>query len=270
MKGSFAGIMSMLTLPNGATSGARIVLDPITGEIVIYDANDNILIRLAGDTGILVPVPGDPTRYVEIKRTALNEPVVRIVSGDGVLSMGAGGGSPLILFADDSSSHIWEVGTNGDRWAIATTTPGNPSFSLIEETGITLRSSEVGNAVLFNNLNGFLHSGFVSPWAPENYTDMDLPAGWGTIEPCQYKIFPDGMVRLRGIVDASVSPIPDGTVLTTLPEYYRPTQTGFHPICFDASTTHGRALVYTTGVIELYECPNNMPALDSICFSSID
>jgi hypothetical protein len=50
MRSLIASLRS-LTLPYGSTSGERIVLDGVNGEIRIYDANDNLVIKIDGDNG---------------------------------------------------------------------------------------------------------------------------------------------------------------------------------------------------------------------------
>jgi hypothetical protein len=53
LKSSVASLRE-LTLPFGATSGARIELDGITGEIRVYDADNNLLIQIDGTDGFQV------------------------------------------------------------------------------------------------------------------------------------------------------------------------------------------------------------------------
>ena len=48
---SNAASLRVLTLPAGATSGSRIVLNGITGEIQIFDASNNLVIQIDGDDG---------------------------------------------------------------------------------------------------------------------------------------------------------------------------------------------------------------------------
>jgi hypothetical protein len=50
---SLIASLRTLTLPAGATSGARIVLDGVTGQIRLFDANDDLRLRLNPTGGIL-------------------------------------------------------------------------------------------------------------------------------------------------------------------------------------------------------------------------
>src|SRR5262245_9942868 len=54
-----------LTLPFGATSGKRIVLDGVNGTITVYDADGDIRIRLGSSSqGILELGTGDPLQTI--------------------------------------------------------------------------------------------------------------------------------------------------------------------------------------------------------------
>lgn len=108
----------------------------------------------------------------------------------------------------------------------------------------------------------------------ETWNSMTLPGGYGELTSCDYKLYPDGMVRLRGIADATPgaggpgAALAAGTVITTLPAGYRPVQDHLFVIAFDSSATKGRVIVRTTGNVEIYDAPNDRPSLDGIEFDT--
>lgn len=134
--------------------------------------------------------------------------------------------------------------------------------------GIYLRKVGLSRLVLFDVNTGFMHSA-TSVSTRETWNTFTLPAGWTAAIACQYKLYPDGIVRMRGITDANVSPIPDGTVIGALSAGYRPTQAEMFVVAFDNSTTKGRAVVRTNGNVEIYDAPNDFVSLSGIAFSVI-
>lgn len=123
--------------------------------------------------------------------------------------------------------------------------------------------------VYYDSDDGFLK---VADWltgTAEGWNNMTLPAGWTADVPCQYKLFPDGMVRFRGRANATVSPIPDGTAITTIPVGYRPAQQTIVPISFSTATQTGRLRVQSNGVVDVFFAPNDLPIFDAMQYSVI-
>lgn len=120
-------------------------------------------------------------------------------------------------------------------------------------------------SVIFNNGNGLLYAGFDQ--TVETWRTLTLPVGWTAVDPCQARVYPDGVVRCRGTISASVNPIPNGTVLFTLPPHMCPPNALLLPAVFNNSAQHGRFVVRANGDVEIYEAPNDGPALNSISFA---
>lgn len=195
-----------------------------------------------------------------------------VVRGD-VISVGALYTTRILdgeIIIELNSNPVDNVRIN--RESIEFNDAGTSSFTLLDYVdgeGLGFRDNSSTRGVYYDNDTGFLIVADSTPWTKEGWNNLTLPAGWTADQPCQYKLFPDGMVRLRGIANANVSPIPAGTVLATLPAGYRPAQVFITPIVFDSSPNHGRALVRTNGNIEIYEAPNDLPCLESISFSTV-
>lgn len=135
------------------------------------------------------------------------------------------------------------------------------------EDGAVLKGA-TARGVIMDRASGYLFRGSgttSSATAKEDWTNLSLTGGWSSIDTVQYKLFPDGVLRMRGIADAGGA-IVDGTAVGTLPAGYRPSMNALIPLVFDASVTHGRALVRTNGRVEVYEAPNQYPSLSCVEF----
>lgn len=226
-----------IVLPTGATSGTRIELDGITGEISGYDSSDRERVEM-NNGGFLVrqfPAP-DPD----------NPPIAYLTGAQ--LKLGHETDVDYTTFYQD-----WEI-VFQDLTAF--------SSALISRLGNNLRFRAATGGYI--NCQSFLR------YSGEAWNDLTLPAGWAATLPAQYKRYPDGTVRLRGIINAVPNPIPGGTAIGPLPAGYRPAQDELFVIGFDSSATKGRAIVRSaTGNIEIYDAPNDLPSLSGIQFDSV-
>jgi hypothetical protein len=102
------------------------------------------------------------------------------------------------------------------------------------------------------------------------WTAFPITGNWTMVNSVEYRADALGNIMLRGIpryTPAAV--IPDGTLLGTLPLYYRPPQDFLTTICYDVITTKGRVLIRTNGDVEFYDAGNRFPSLDGVLFSSL-
>lgn len=298
---SFIAALRSLTLPFNATTGTRIVLDGITGLIRIYNASNQLEAEIKpGGVITVYNTALSPASYINLSGSLMS-----VVSGDGSHAVYAlaGAASANLQVVDSSGSNVYmEVSTGSipySRWESRvggasvnylqvlcdqdhadidyTPNTGNPMLlRFLENVGVMLTPTQAATAkrgVFWDTSDGFLKSQTfnVSTAArtTEGWNNLTLPAGWVADQPTQYKLYPDGVVRLRGIANANVSPIPNGTTLATLPAGYRPAQYTLIPNAYDASATKGRLEITTAGAINVYDAPNDLPCLDSVTFSTI-
>jgi hypothetical protein len=74
---SLIASLRTLVLPFGATTGSRIVLDGVTGQILVYDANDDLRFRLNPSGGI-----------IELSSAGVNENLLGDIQASGQGSIG--------------------------------------------------------------------------------------------------------------------------------------------------------------------------------------
>ena len=190
-------------------------------------------------------------------------------SGSSEIQLTVQAGQPFIEFTDSA----------GDQWTLQTVQNGGnaqfviqmpfqvgPEITLTENFGIYMRPDDSAlSGILLDPNDRYLKRG-INTSTPENWTNLSLNSATAT-QPCQYKLFPDGMVRCRGEADHTLNPIPGGTVLFTLPAGYRPDQECRFPAVFNGATAHGKFTVRTNGNVEIGDAPNDKPCLESIVFS---
>lgn len=136
---------------------------------------------------------------------------------------------------------------------------------------IGFRGDSSKRGAYYNRATGFLATGSYDPIVLEGWVNFTFAAGWGAPgQPCSYKLFPDGLVRLRGIANHTAAGVPGaGTLVTTLPVGYRPVQYTLIPNAYDASATKGRVEVNTDGTVRVFDAPNDFPCFDSVTFSVV-
>lgn len=300
MQSRNAYIMGSFVIPEGATTGTRIEFDAELGRIRIYNAANQLeaviepggvitvydtsqspspYVQLEGSN--LWVVSGDETHYFRANATATGA-TMQVVDDDGTNISGSisSAGVPFfrtehrIAGADVCQLQI-DVDQNKANLEYLTTPGGAVTIRqrFLKNAGIMWWGSTVTRTTFWDIATGFLKSGTYNSGTDvrttENWNNLALNAGWTADVPCQYKLFPDGIVRLRGIANFNVSPVPGGQNLATLPAGYRPTQYTLIPNAYDASATKGRIEIQTTGVISIYDAPNDLPCLDSVSFSTI-
>lgn len=82
---SFTASLRTLVLPFGATTGPRIELDGITGEIRVYDTSGDLYASITPAGGIRVQDPTDPDRNVRLninEPTDPDDPILSYATGD--------------------------------------------------------------------------------------------------------------------------------------------------------------------------------------------
>lgn len=235
--------------------------DPVTirkGVIVSIQGTTppTVTVYLSGDT---TEVPG--IRFVRSYRPVVSDTVLMLQQGKQYTVL-------------DVISDAYPVGQIfASLMATVLNTPlvqyvGTNTVNLhLGEDGAVIKGSTV-RGVIVDRASGYLFRGSgttSSATAKEDWTNLSLTGGWSSVDTVQYKLYPDGVVRLRGIADAGGA-IVDGTAVGILPSGYRPSVNVLRGTVFDATPTHGRVLVRPNGRVEIYEAPNQYPSLSGVEF----
>jgi hypothetical protein len=220
----------------------------IAQAIAIHDASGNLIIQIGPSPSIVIyNVPPSPAKIT--LATVGAQPSITFTGDDGSdrYSIENSVGVPSTL-------DIGDPGTAHSRIHIDNATPQGVSIYGDNSVGVRVRSTD-----------GYLYADRLS--GIEDWQTVTLPGGWGVFFPCQFILDASGFVNMRGLVNAVPNPIPNGTIITTMPAGYRPFNVSLYTIAFDSSFATGVAILRTNGDIELYNAPNNLPWLNSIRYS---
>lgn len=144
----------------------------------------------------------------------------------------------------------------------------NHYLEVIGQKGIGFRDSAHASGVYFHADFGYLMVADAATGAPETWTQATLAANFTHLgEPLQYRLFPDGTVKLRGGVNYTPGTPASATDVFTLPAGYRPNANRLYVVPHWGSGTPGRILIQTNGLVETYDAPNGQIAFDAIEFS---
>ena len=237
----------ILTLPGGATSGARIVIDGTRDAIFVYDAGNNLTESLAASSG----TDGQGNNYQAGYSVyyAGNKPFFNV--------------SPTSLtienFAQTASWNILSALPFGDFVYTGAGVPGVPGSALqlpINPAGTTLNW-------LMSNITAFQPGG-IGTFTPETWHNLSLNPGFQTLPGFgtpRYRIEPiaGGTVRLSGFVQLTANQA-QGTTIATLPAAYRPTVPRYFLTANNLSGGSGQVEsihVNTNGDIDLGEAGSN-------------
>lgn len=200
-----------IVLPWGATSGPRIVIDAINGEMVFYDANDVPVIKLGPDNGEqTIAVQDAIGNWIKmyVDTGFFNRPVLEFAAitagGLGIVShitadsVGTGALDSYTELRLQNNS----LDTNSSLYVRSGTGDGVTQRAEIAVDQPLTVDGETWHAITFNG-----------------------PAGWANLgglwQTAQYRKEPvEKTVRLRGVVLGGTKT--DATVIATLPVGYRP------------------------------------------------
>lgn len=215
---------SSLTIPTGATSGARIVLDGVTGLISVYNASDQLVDTIGGAFGEIISYAVALTQDIAMRegRLLLGTASTDFTNSGKIYGDVLSGGSMVL-----------DTGTGG------TVPPLDDALSMFLRAGQTNRTT--GNAASPHVVIGddALNSA-ADLWITGSIIAADIPtqsrqtwqtpsynAGWaggdvaGTFRPMQYRFDPMNNLYLSGAFHTtSATP---STFAFVLPAAYRPT-----------------------------------------------
>lgn len=244
-----------LILPFGKSTGTRIDLDGVNGWILVYNAANELILSLSptagtdasGNSFVAGYAAYDPGQSYALMNSGTFE-ITSDASPDIYTTIQQG----LIQFTeDDFVSRAFQMNFDSDA-------------------GLNLRCLSTTRRAVWHGPNGFWYAGTGDGYTREDWTDVAFAANWQHwTERTQYKLMPDGTVRLKGSAQYTAGVPAGGTDIFTLPAGYRPPQQRLYVIPHWASATHSRILILPTGVVEIYDAPNEFPAFDIISFSTI-
>lgn len=281
-----AYILGSFVIPEGAETGTRIEFDAENGWILIYDASDNLIISISPIAGTDADGNAILPGLVSYATPNAQTDTMQISTGGDIKSLPSPGrpardvdgriqflGSPASNSDQSGSVSIFTPGNFGGDCApvfqmaspsVDGVAKGDATLVMQGTTDAQTNAFRIRTGGYITKLTHISNDGTVQA---EIWRNIPLAANWTADQPLQYRLFPDGTVRLRGIGNFNVSPIPAGTLLGTLPAGYRPAQYTLIPIAFDVSATKGRCEVGTNGQIRIYDAPNDLPCLDSVSFA---
>lgn len=303
MKDIIAALQS-LVLPWDATTGTRIVLDGVNGKIQVYNALNQLEAEIV--PGGVITVWNNsisPPAYVQLQGSHMY-----VVSGDDShyvdVSAGPAIASVQVVENSTDTNVLLSVDTNGvpySRWehrvgavvnymqvsCDAATgkisyQPNFADFSLdqhfVEGAGIRWYCADpaLGNTrgFFYDQAAGFIKSqarnGGTGAFTTENWINAALAGTFTALaETPQYKLLPDGMVKLQGGVHSTAGVPAGGTVVFTLPAGYRPASTRLYAAAQWGTAVMARLLVTSAGQVQIYDATVTDFPLDVVSFSTI-
>lgn len=274
MAGSWSNsYQTSLTLPTGATTGARIVLDGASDLILVYDSSDDLIASVAPDD---TTDPAGTTVYQGITNYAGDE-YVQLGSGNLILGVNPDPLNPLFVpqpglvgIIGDSSAIFIQSATNQDLPDIASIQPtgghtsvgtGHATFPHHETSGdiwIDPKSTVLSTVIpagmsdptpeTWHIVGTGTNPAYLGTWAAS--TTFNTTTGFPRLE---FRKMAEDDVWLYGCCVAGAAP---GTDLFTLPSGYRPLADRPQVPCnfFDASAGTVRAgmlQVLTSGAVSV-------------------
>jgi hypothetical protein len=243
MRSLFAALRS-LGLPFGVSTGKRIFLDGVNGQIIMYDANNTAVITESPD-GIHLESTGG---FIDL------DPSVGGVPFD-VTQIRFGSGSRDVAIIEGTHFDAFAMAlqlTSGVRTGV-----GYSRLQLRDDAVSLFADDGAGDT------NGILlgpdSSTVNEPWAIQGETWHNLPlsGGWGVSIQPQYRLAPDGDVVFRGRVAGGSVVI--GAVVGTVPVGYRipAAYAGIRYICgrSDATAQYGEIQVQANGDLIVAAAP---------------
>lgn len=190
---SFIAALRSLVLPYGATTGARIVLDGVTGAISIYDSAGNLQLTLTPDDGLTIY--DDTGAYRIILGTILNAVYSTMIMSSGA----ANETSDALISLYDTNARNRMVIAPGERnskgsieWTIASADGSNTLPSMLQAVCLSLDDASSLRPII--DLTGA--SAPAETQQPRTVV-YDLWAG----EPTSYMVAPTQLRSLgRGVV----------------------------------------------------------------------
>lgn len=226
--------ITTLTIPTGATTGARVVIDGTTGFITVYNAANQAVDTIGGPAGaILVSSPG--AAQVEIVagqvefgtgdiETQFPSVIASTNIGQLTIQSGSNAGLPLNFQAQAVFNQAVNPG-------------GTPTIVISEKAAAAATNLLIGGAVVAADNSGTAYIWQSASAAyGANWSDSNIFSGLGGHTGVEYRRMPDDTVWIYGYAQTAAGA--GTTVFTLASGYYDP-----------AASTTGYALRERGGVV---------------------
>lgn len=275
-------VIQTITIPSGATTGTRIVIDGVNGTINVYDMNNVLVGQWRASDAVMMfqndamtgkmefhpsglpsygvypgiyffaaNTPGGyaGAAYIQANPDVNNSPQIGINSGQYIDTSGLHGARGRLFMQDHVSSLAQiDVSTQSEIGGAFESTDTTATIHYTDPTtGTQIRPfyvTHVGN------------SNCDQPILNDSWQNVVFSNGWGNaggFSAVQARIDTSGYLRLRG--NASGGTLTDGTVMFTLPAGYAPVSTNVLPAAVTASvnpTQLSRVIVNSSGTVQVF------------------
>ena len=225
---SLIAALRNLTLPFGATTGQRIVLDADQGVILVYDVNNDLVGSIAPDDkpGVYL---GGISAYDNLSGQVANMDGVQVafrawgpttpayVADGRIQSDNSGNSVPVVLVLIPPTYHLSGHGAELDLFSAV------PDAFGFADGYATLSDSSAGTGRPIDFIiSGSVYAADPSNIVPtrESWHALPLSNAWANVgvgfQTAQYRRMPDGNVRVRGSIGSGTA-----NAFGTLPAGYR-------------------------------------------------
>jgi hypothetical protein len=293
-------VIQTITIPSGATTGTRIVIDGVNGTINVYDANNVLVGQWRSSDAVMMfqndsmtgkmefhpsGLPGYGSypgiyffaantpggyagaAYIQANPDANNSPQIGINSGQYIDTSGLHGARGRIFLAD----HVISI-NNID---VTTNAEIGGSFEAFDNS-VIMRYTDPTNSA---NSIGIFATGIANfnttvPILNDTWKNVTFSNSWSNnagFSACQCRMDTSGYVHLRG--SALPGTRTDGTTILTLPAGYAPPATKIVGAAVTASTNPSiltRLEINTDGTVQVFGAASPVISimLDGITFES--
>ena len=240
-------------IPTGATSGARIVLNGITGEIEIYNSANQLVDRIGGAQGFIRNIDPSTGLEVSLGNGELNFPVSRAKITQNTGNNGLDLESGIPFPAGTNRRSILELIQGTTTGVTGTTNAATAKF--VPESGALAEDVYVAGSVVFCDT-----SGVITTWQTPGYTVNFAAGSTASVnyQNLQYRFDNQNNVFIEGAFHALNALAAGAYGIFTLPAgppTYRPAKIhavpGLHVSAADAFKATIRVNVDPTGAVAL-------------------
>lgn len=292
-------VIQTITIPSGATTGTRIVIDGVNGTISVYDANNVLVGQWRSSDAVMMFQNDAMTGKMEFHPSGL--PGYGSFPGIYFFAANTPGGfaGAAYIQANPDANNSPQIGINSGQYLDTSGLHEVRGRIFMADHGLTIGNIDVttqnfvgGWIALDDNefilaftdpttastigifAAGTKNFGADVPIITDTWQNVTFSNGWsnnGGFSACQVRMDTSGYVRLRG--SALPGTRTDGTVICTLPAAYVPPATKIVGAAVTASsnpTVLTRLIINTNGTIQVFGAGSPVVSvmLDGITFES--
>lgn len=292
-------VIQTITIPSGATTGTRIVIDGVNGTISVYDANNVLVGQWRSSDAVMLFQNDSMTGLMEFHPSGL--PGYGSFPGIYFFAANSPGGyaGAAYIQANPDANNSPQIGINSGQYLDTSGLHEARGRIFMADHGLSIGNIDVttqafvGGWIALDD-NEFIlaftdptsgnqvgifcttthNFGTDVPIITDTWQNVTFSNGWsnnGGFSACQVRMDTSGYVRLRG--SALPGTRTDGTVICTLPAAYVPPATKIVGAAVTASsnpTVLTRLIINTNGTIQVFGAgtPVVSVMLDGITFES--